>query len=134
GVVGVHVEIPLEPSGPKPAVIALIGDTRQFVGAGFVVVTYGIAWGMLKDRPKPTPGEQTVGKWVLAAPTAATLGEQYLRNIATTATVYVPLILDWLETVPEGDAERIGMVGGWTNRFATAPAAATGPGVRLGRA
>src|SRR5262245_48324626 len=124
GVVGVHVEIPLEPSGPKPAVIALIGDTRQFVGAGFVVVTYSIEWGMLKDRPKPPPAEQAVGKWVLAAPTAATLGEQYLRDIVTTATVYVPGILDWLETVPEVDAKRIGMVGGSTNGFVTLAATA----------
>src|SRR5262245_66494984 len=74
GVVGVHVEIPLEPSGPKPAVIALIGDTRQFVDAGCVVVAYSIEWWILNDRPKSPPAKQASDNATIKATTNAAIG------------------------------------------------------------
>lgn len=125
GVVRVHVDIPLVPAGPKPTVIALLADTRQLVGAGFVAVTYTINWALLKGHPPPpAESERTVGKWVLAGPSEATLGEGYLRDIDTTATVYVPMILDWLVSEPDVDPRQIGMVGASTNGFVTLAALA----------
>lgn len=118
GAVSVRLDIPLSPVGRKPTVIALLRDTHQLVGAGFVAVTYRIDWARLKGpKPTPIPPEQVVGKWVLAAPSAAVLGENYLRSIAATATEYIPLILDWLETVPEVDTSHLGIIGGSTNGF-----------------
>jgi hypothetical protein len=38
GKVNAHVEIPLTASGPRPTVIALIGDPHRYLGAGFVAV------------------------------------------------------------------------------------------------
>jgi hypothetical protein len=132
GAVNVHAEIPLEPAGPKPTVIALLGDTRGLLAAGFVVVTYQIQWAFLKGEqpPAPPPAGTGVGKWVLAAPSAATLGEGYLREIAATASEHVPKILDYLATIPEVDAARIGMAGGSTNGFVTLQAAATDHRIR----
>src|SRR5579875_1029114 len=125
GAVSVHAEIPLEPAGPKPTVIALLA-------AGFVVVTYQIQWAILKGEkpPAPPPEGTGVGKWVLAAPSAATIGEGYLRQIAATAAEHVPKILDYLATIPEVDTGRIGMAGGSTNGFVALEAAAADRRIR----
>jgi len=131
GAISARVEIPLGPRHPRPTVIALIGDTHDLIGAGFVAVTYTIDWRLLKGSPPPPPPpESTVGKWVLASPSAAVLGERYLRDIAATAAEYVPMIIDWLETVPDVDATRIGMVGSSTNGFVTLQAIAAEPRIR----
>lgn len=130
GAVSVRLDIPLSPVGPKPTVIALFGDTHQFVAAGFVAVTYNINWALLKGPAPPPPPQQVVGKWVLASPSAAVLGETYLRGIASTATDYVPKIIDWLVTVPDVDATRIGMVGVSTNGFVTLQAVAADRRIR----
>lgn len=129
GAVSVRASIPFSPVGPKPAIIALIGEPRELVGAGFVAVTYTIDWRLLK-RPTPPPAAQAVGKWVLASPSAAVLGEAYLREIVTTATEYIPAIIDWLETVPEVDTRHIGMAGASTNGFVTLQATAANRRIR----
>ncbi len=125
GALTIHLDIPLSPSGPKPVVINLFGDSRPLLAAGFVAATYSINWALLKDAlPPPAPAEGGVGKWVLASPSASVLGERYLREIGLTATRYVPMVIDYLATVPEIDATRIGMLGGSTNGFITLAAAA----------
>ncbi|MFN8641479.1 MAG: prolyl oligopeptidase family serine peptidase [Candidatus Binatia bacterium] len=125
GAVGVRLDIPLEPAGRKPAVIALLGDTHPIVAAGFVAVTYTVRWGLLRaGQPTPSPAEQAVGKWVLASPSADVLGERYLREIATTADTYVPALIDWLVAQPEIDPDRIAMTGSSTNGFVTLQAVA----------
>ncbi len=118
GAVTVHLEIPLQPSGRKPAVIALLGDTHGVVAAGYVAATYTIRWAMLR-QPEPTaaPDQPAVGKWVLASPSADVLGERYVREISTTADTYVPAVLDWLVQQPEVDPTRLAMVGSSTNGF-----------------
>src|SRR5207244_9835841 len=125
GAVSVRADIPLVPAGPKPAVIALVGDTHQLVGAGFVSVTYSINANLLRNAPPPAPpAELTVGKWVLASRSASRLGEKYLHEIIATGEEYVPIILDWIQTLPEVDPHRIGMVGSSTNGFITLQATA----------
>ena len=123
GTVNVQMNIPLTPAGPKPTLIALVGDMSP-LQAGFIVVTYTVRWDLIQGNTPAAPAEATVGKWVLASPSAAVLGERYLRQIAATANEYVPAIIDWLETMPEVDAARIGMVGGSTNGFVTLQAVA----------
>jgi len=131
GAVSIQLNIPLTPSGPKPTVIALIGDPHQFLGAGFVAVTYSINREVLKGPPPtPLPSGQTVGQWVLASPSAAVLGEHYLRGIAANATQVVPAIIDWLQTLPDVDANRIGMTGASTNGFVTLQAVAADRRIR----
>ena len=130
--VTVRLEIPAAPDGPKPAVIALLGDTHALLHEGFIAVTYTVNLDRMRTPvPTPEPGH-SVGMWVLAASSADVLGEAYLRDIATTATHAVPAILDWLATQPEVDAQRLGMVGGSTNGFVTLQALAADP--RLGAA
>ena len=125
GAVSVRMEIPPQPAGPKPAVIALLGDTHGVLAAGFVAVTYTVAWPLLRaPEPTPAPNAQVVGKWVLASPSESVLGERYLREIGTTADTYVPAVLDWIVQQPEVDASRLAIVGSSTNGFVALRAAA----------
>jgi dienelactone hydrolase len=131
GSVSVHVEMPLTASGPRPTVIALIGDPHRYLGAGFVAVRYSINWTRINGPPpSPPPADQAVGKWVLASPSADVLGERYLREIAATATDYVPIVIDWLATLTDVDAKRIGMAGISTNGFVTLQAVAADRRIR----
>jgi hypothetical protein len=122
GAVSVRLDIPFSPPGRKPTIL---GDTHALMNAGFVAVSYTVNWQRVSGaKPPATPSADTVGKWVLASPSAGVLGERYLRDIAATATTYVPLILDWLESVPEVDPERFGIAGSSTNGFVALQAVA----------
>lgn len=124
GAISVRLDIPFAPSGPKPAVIATGGSTRELLAAGYVGVTYSVNWPALKG-PAPTPVADPVGTWVLASPSAAVLGERYLREIDATATEIVPQVLDWLQSMPDIiDGTRLGMIGASTNGFVALQAAA----------
>jgi X-Pro dipeptidyl-peptidase (S15 family) len=134
GRVKVRVEIPPVPVGAKPTVIAFVGDTGALLGAGFNVVSYVVQREVPQEPPSP-PAEspeagQAVGTWVLASPSAAVLGQVYLRDVARQATEIVPAVVDWLTTLPEVDAARLGMVGGSTNGFVALQAAAVEPRLR----
>jgi len=109
----VRLEIPFAPAGPKPAVIALLGGNDALRAMGAVIVSY-VDWSA---KTPPPPAENTVGKWVLASPTAAVLGREYLRSIARTANEVIPRVVDYLVTVPEIDAARIAITGSSTNGF-----------------
>ncbi|HSP96418.1 MAG TPA: hypothetical protein VL049_04120 [Candidatus Dormibacteraeota bacterium] len=120
GAVTVRLDIPLQPAGRRPTVIALLGDTHPVVAAGFVAATYTVNWGLLRalePTPAPAPSQQAVGKWVLASPREDILGERYLREISTTADTYVPAVLDWLTAQPEVDPTHLAIVGSSTNGF-----------------
>lgn len=120
GEMTVRLEMPLSPAGRKPAVIAMLGDTRPLLAAGFVVATYRVHWRKVRGPdPTPLPAGQGAGKWVLASADPARLGERYLGGIAATAERYVPAALDWMVQTPEIDPERIGMVGVSTDGFVT---------------
>jgi hypothetical protein len=125
GAVFVHLEIPPEPTGAKPTVLTLLGDTAPVLACGFNAVTYRVNWDRLHGpAPAPLPTDRPAGKWVLASPSAAVLGERYLRHIGREGGEIVPAILDWLETLPEVDGRSFGMVGVSTNGFATLQAVA----------
>lgn len=125
GAVSVRAEFPAAPAGRRPAVIALLGNTRALTDAGFVAVTYKIHWEQLRQgEPTAAPADKAVGRWVLASPSAAVLGERYLRDVVAAATVHVPTVIDWMVAQPEIDAGRLAMVGGSTNGFIALGAAA----------
>jgi len=133
GAVFVHLEVPPSPPGAKPTIVSLLGDTRQILALGFNAVTYRVNWDLLRGPlPAPLPNERSVGKWVLASPSAEVLGERYLREIAGDGNEVVPAILDWLQTLPEVDPQRFGMVGVSTSGFVTLQAVAAEP--RIGAA
>lgn len=119
GAVSVRMEIPPQPEGRKPAVIALLTNDRgPVLKAGWVAVTYNVRWGVLRmNEPTPAPSQQAVGRWVLASPSEATLGERYLRDIAATADTYLPAVIDWVAAQPEVDPKRLAMTGSSTNGF-----------------
>src|SRR5262245_60550047 len=106
----VRLHIPPTPEARKPTVIWMLGDRTAPLAQGLLVVTYRLNWELVRP-PAPAPTVNTVGKFVLASPSAAVLGREYLRTIATTATRAIPKIVDFLETVPEVDPVRIGIVG-----------------------
>jgi hypothetical protein len=119
GAIVARLEIPPDPPGPKPAILANLNEADTMKADGVVIVTYKINWFLLKGGPPlPPPAEKnTAGTWVLASPSAARLGEHYLRTIAATATIVVPKVLDYLETVPEVDMSRVAITGASTNGF-----------------
>ena len=133
GAITARLEIPPDPPGPKPAILANLNEADSMATDGVVIVTYKIDWFRLKGAPPlPPPAEQnTVGTWVLASPSAARLGEHYLRQIAATATIVVPKVIDYLETVPEVDMSRLAITGASTNGFVALQAIAADQRLRV---
>jgi dienelactone hydrolase len=116
--VTVRLHIPPTPEPRKPTVVSMLGDRASFLRQGVLVATYRINWELRKPASPPAPPpENTIGKWVLASPSAAVLGREYLRVIATTANHVIPRMLDYLTTVPEVDPARIAIAGASTNGF-----------------
>lgn len=119
GAITVRLEIPPAPAGPKPAVLANLNESARMLDEGVVVVTYKIDWARLKGGPPAAAagGGTPVGKWVLASASPGSLGQQYLGQIAATATIVIPRVIDYLDTAPEVDASRLAITGGSTNGF-----------------
>lgn len=114
----VRLHIPPTAAAPTPAVVSLAGEHASLLAQGYLVATYRINWEFRSPPPASAPPEEnTVGKWILASPSAAILGRRYLRMIATNAEDVIPRILDYLVGVPEIDRRRIGIVGASTNGF-----------------
>ena len=119
GAITVRLEIPPNPPEPKPAILANLSEGETMATDGVVIVTYKINWFLLKGAPPlPPPADKnTVGTWVLASPSAGRLGEHYLGQIAATANIVVPKVLDYLQTVPDVDMSRVAITGVSTNGF-----------------
>lgn len=125
GFITVRLEVPTSPPGPKPAVISPIAERDLLLEAGAVVVTYQVHWEKLTGLvPKPAPGtpapdvpKNTVGVWLLASPTPATIGKGYFELIEATARDQISKVIDYLVTVPDVDPQRIGIGGASTNGF-----------------
>jgi predicted esterase len=135
GFITARLEIPRTPAGPKPAIISPATERDAVLAAGAVVVTYRVNWGLLKglapppppdSPPKPAPSN-TVGAWLLAAPSAKTVGKGYFDLIAYNANSAVPTVVDHLVTVPEIDPTRIGIGGRSTGGITALQAVAAEP-------
>lgn len=120
GFVSVRLEIPRTPTGPKPAIIAPVGDREALLAAGAVLASYRVNWdqlaGLVPPRPQAnfSPPQPMVGEWLLASPTARLIGQNYLQLVVADGTQYVPLVVDLLADLPEVDAGRIGISGAST--------------------
>lgn len=129
GFVTIRVTVPPgEPPGPRPAVISLLGAEEALLDAGLAVVTYSLHWELLWGLapPPPPPSARTVGVWLLAAPTPQTVGQGYFALIASNAGM-VPRVVDYLATLSDVDATRIGIAGTSTNGFVAIEATAREP-------
>ena len=116
----VRLEIPTGVTGPVPAVITQIAESADVRAAGMIAVSYA-DW---RGAPSPPPSTQTVGKLVLASPSPGVLGRHYLQGIAATGTDAIPRVVDYLASVPEVDARRLGITGASTNGFSALQAVA----------
>lgn len=126
GFLTVDVRVPATPAGPKPAVISHLGDPEPILAAGAVLVTYRINWDVLKGFAPREPPRNTVGAWLLAAPTAKTVGRAWFGLIAASAE-RVPRVIDYLATVPDVDPYRIAIAGSSTSGFVALEATAREP-------
>jgi hypothetical protein len=126
GTITVRVRIPSAPPGPKPAVLGTLADPATLLASGIVVVTYGFNWNLIAAKlpPPPAPPKNTVGLWLLAAPSPKTIGTGYLHLIAHDATLVIPRVLDHLAGVPEVDPTRIAIAGSSTVGFTALQAVA----------
>ena len=115
----VRLHFPRGVRGPMPAIISMMGNHAAFLERGWLVVTYRINWEYLNPPlpPPPAPSESGAGKWVLASPSAASLGESYLRTIVVTGDLVIPKIVSFVRTLPEVDPDRLAIVGSSTNGF-----------------
>ena len=108
------------PAGPKPAVLANLNEAADDAGRGCrgrdVHDRLGTAQGCTAGRPG---GRKTAGRQVGArgAVARARSEQHYLQQIAATATLVIPRVIDYLETVPDVDASRLAITGGSTNGF-----------------
>jgi hypothetical protein len=122
-----RVDIPKSPAGAKPVVISLLDVHEPLTDAGMVVATYRQNWDVLKGlapEPPPEPAENTVGSWLLAAPTPKTVGQGWFGMIGVDAETAIPEVLRYLETLPEVDMSRVAVMGSSTKGFAALRAAA----------
>jgi dienelactone hydrolase len=131
GFITVRVDIPREPPGPKPAVLALLGERPRMLRAGLVTISYHVHWEDLRPlaeaMPKPPPTERMWGKWLLASPSPGTIGRGYFEVITSDATRTIPRVLDAVAEIPEIDMTRIGIAGTSTTGFTALEAVAVEP-------
>lgn len=138
GFVDVRLDIPLAPPGPKPAVVSFLDAARgPLLEAGIIVVGYEVHWERLRvhsptpaPAPEGAPPAKPVGKWLLAAPSAKTVGKGYFELIRLNAETTVPQVLDAIADEPELDPRRIGILGHSTNGFIAIQAVAADPRLR----
>jgi dienelactone hydrolase len=128
GFVTVDITLPPGRPGPCPVVISPAIDRDALLAAGFALVDYRAHWerlaGVRKPRDPGAPPARTVGKWLLASPSAATIGKGYFGLIDYDARTAIPGVIDHLATVPEVDSGRIGITGNSTRGFTALQAVA----------
>ncbi len=118
GLIDLELLIPIASRDPKPAVIGLGDMADDLLDTGMASLTYRIDWGTREGAPLPmTPFAPGTGLWLLASPTPGRLGERWARSIASVADIAIPRIVDYLETLPAVDAERIVVAGTSTGGF-----------------
>ncbi len=118
GLIALEIVIPLESPGPKPTLIGLPALGTELFAAGIVSLSYRIDWTSRQDAPLlMTPFPSGTGRWLLASPSPGRLGERYLRSIVAMADIAIPRIIDYLETLPMIDRDRIAIGGTFTDGF-----------------
>ena len=130
----ITVRLHIPPGGreKRPAIISMLSDHKVFLERGIVVATYRVNWEFLKP-PLPPPvnaADAVVGKWVLASPSKALLGQRYFQTLTITANDVIPRIATYLGTVPEVDRDRLAVVGASSNGFIALQAATHRPRLR----
>jgi hypothetical protein len=131
GFVTIRIDIPREPPGPKPAVLALLGERPRMLHAGLVTIGYDVDWNRAPGARRvpaaaPAPAAPA-GKWLLASPTAGTVGRGYFEPITVAATDIIPRVLDAAAAMPEIDMSRLGIAGTSTTGFTALQAVAYDP-------
>ncbi len=123
--------------GKRPVIVNPITDDAWLLDAGAMLVTYTVHWEQLKpflkekEKEKPeAPAGRTWGKWLLSSPTPGKVGIGYFGFIDYAAHDAIPMVLDWLVTQPEVDAERIAIAGHSTYGFTALQAIAAEPRLR----
>jgi fermentation-respiration switch protein FrsA (DUF1100 family) len=113
----------------------MLGEHDALLAAGFSVATFAIRWELVKGfappPPPPDPDAHPVGVWLLAAPTPKTVGRGYFALIASNVGM-IPRVVDYLATLADVDATRVGIAGTSTNGFVALEAASREP--RIGAA
>jgi Prolyl oligopeptidase family len=121
GWITVRLQIPPTLAGRKPAVIGSVPDPDALLAAGAILVGYKINWellsGLQPPGPPAPPAENTVGVWLLASPTAKTVGKAYFELIMHAAEHVIPRVVDHLRTLSDVDPDRIGVGGISTTGF-----------------
>jgi hypothetical protein len=118
GLIALNLVLPFGSDGPKPTVIGLGEMDEALVDAGIVSLSYRIDWTTRQDAPLPmTPFAAGAGRWLLASPSPARLGERWARSIASVADIAIPRIVDYLEALPGVDRDRIVVAGTSTDGF-----------------
>lgn len=118
GLITLQIVIPFGSDDPKPTVIGLPEMDEELVEAGMASLSYRIDWTTRQGAPRPMePFPPGAGRWFLASPSPVRLGERWARSIASVADVAVPRIVDYLETLPNVDRERIVIAGSSTAGF-----------------
>jgi len=140
GFITIRAVLPPHATGPVPAIVTFLGGDDVLAAMGVAAVSYEIHWKLLRglappkeEAPPPAPGTppRTWGKWLLASPSPRTVGQGYFQLIAGNGEQTVPKVLDWLATLPEIDAGRLGVAGFSTNGFVALVAAAHDPRIRV---
>jgi dienelactone hydrolase len=134
GFISLRLDVPSGGDARKPVVLSPIADhRRELLEAGIIVVWHRVNWEVLAPLIPPPPAVAaeppgpSVGAWLLAAPTAKTVGQSYFGLINHDATSAIPAVLDYLTTLPEVDPSRIGIEGASTTGFIALEAVAHDP-------
>jgi len=130
GFVTVTLEVPHEPAGPKPVVIAFTDRRDELHDAGMITLQYKLHWEGLAGfaAPSRTPSDsgaspkRTYGHWLLESPDPERIGEKYFQLIDLQAGL-IPKMLDALAGDPDVDMRRIGILGTSTSGFIALQAA-----------
>lgn len=145
GWITVSVGLPIRGRPPFPAIVSPTVADHLLLERGFAVVRYRTNWAILRSflpqpaaTPAPGPRSPTaspkpqVGAWILASDRPGNVGQAYFAFITNDAKHSIPRVLDHLETVPEIDAIRIGIMGSSTGGFTALQALVDEPRLALG--
>jgi hypothetical protein len=118
GLIALQVVMPFASGVRVPTVIGLGDLEEELIDAGMASVTYRIDWSTRADAPLPMqPFAAGAGRWLLASPSPARLGERWVRSVVSVADIAIPRIVDYLEGLPGIDAERVLVAGTSTDGF-----------------